>query len=547
MSEIDCDSEEYIEEEEENEISKIPKDILDYANKIADLQELLMNLSSENISDSIEELKANGYFDTYSLVNSFISHLLEVTDFRPFKIPLLCKFLNQLFEKIESNNELIDQIKKELILQIFLSISNPYPFPNESSRPNFLYNLYSQKVVPLDSIIEQLRKFIDNYKTYSEPIAWVVSYFIDLVPDDIINETKKRIRQDKDTNPIFLDFFNTYRYDDSAEKGRHIKTNGFIEILRRDDVETLHNALNPLFEYDTIIKPNLFESCWFIQREPSLILCSAYFGSVKCFKYLLLNHADVNKRDNDSHSLAQFAVAGGNVEIVRLVEQSGCNFSDTVHIATHFYQSEIFEWLHLTKFPDLTVDNFDRYSILHHAAYSGNISLLVKCINSGCDVNLFKNPYYRETPILKAAENGKNDALKILLSVPEIDPNIRCNSETPLMFAARNGRDECVKLLCASKEVDVNAEGQLGTALHYAAYFCQTDVVRILVDSKRIDISHLNMNNQSAYTIAKRKGLTEITKILSVKRSKFAAIHEICNMNVLMFLFWTLLILYAIF
>lgn len=516
-------------EEDENELNKIPQDVLAYANKIIDLQELLMTLSIDNISDSIEELKENGYFETESFLNSFVCHLLEVPDFRPSKISLLCTFVNQLFESLNDKPELIEYILNELLRQLFLSLSNPNPFPNESSRPNFLYNLYKQKVLTIESIIVHIQRFLDNYTWFAEPIAWIVSYFIELVPDEILKETKRRLKIHPNTNPIFLDFFNTYSTTNTSENIEKKNMNAYVEILKNDDVEELKKALNPLFEFDTIIKPSIFEPCYFIQREPTLILCAAYFGSIKCFKYLLLNHANLNKRDTDSKSLAQFAVAGGNVEIVRLVEQSGCDFSDTAHIATHFYHSDIFEWLHLTKFPDLNKNNFDRYSILHHAAYSGNIGVLVKCINSGCDVNKYNNPLYKETPILKAAENGKSAAVKILLSVDEIDPNIRCNSETPLMFAARNGRDECVKFLCDSEKVDVLAVGELGTALHYASLYCQTDCVRILVNSNRIDTEILNRDGQNAFYLAKRVRAVEIEKILAVNRNALSPIYDFLN------------------
>lgn len=525
MNSLGNENERYT-EDDEVETSKIPQDILDYANKIIDLQELLMNLSTDNISESIDELIGNEYFATDLFIKTFISHLLEVPDFRPTKILLLCTFLNQLFERTEVNSDLINRIQEELLRQLFLSLSNPNPFPNESSRPNFLYNLYTQKVLKIESIIVHIQKFIENYTWFAEPIAWIVAYFIDLVPAEILNETRRRLRKNSEVNPLFIHFFNTYRPTDAIERRN---SNAYVEILKNDDVEELKKALNPLFEFDSIIKPSIFEPCYFIQREPSLILCSAYFGSVKCFKYLILNHADVNKRDNDSRTLAQFAVAGGNVEIVRLVEQCGCNFSDTAHIATHFFHSDIFEWLHLTKFPDLNKDNFDRYSILHHAAYSGNIGVLVMCINSGCDVNKFNNPLYCETPILKAAENGKSDAVKILLSVKEIDPNIKCNSETPLMFAARNGRDECVNILCHSDKVKVNEVGVMGTALHYAACYCQTEVVKILVDSNRINVDAVNQNGESAYYLAKRARAEEVLRILETKRTVISSVYDFLN------------------
>ena len=57
------------------------------------------------------------------------------------------------------------------------------------------------------------------------------------------------------------------------------------------------------------------------------------------FKYLLLNF---NQNFND---LAKYAVAGGNVEIIRLCDQNHFNFNDTLYIALSFRRNDIAQWI----------------------------------------------------------------------------------------------------------------------------------------------------------------------------------------------------------
>lgn len=463
------EEEEKHEEEEYIEIDPFPPDILNYANKIATLQDILMNIEPDNMVLIFLYLIENNYFESESLISNFISHILEVTDFRPAKIPLLCDFFSKLFFEIKGSPATIETIGNELLRQLFLSISNPYPFPNESSRPHFLYQLYKHQVIQIEKIIEKLNDFISNYNWFVEPIAWVVCYFIDLVPSTIIKKATSRVKNDRYSNIVFRNFFNEKIFNNIERKN----INKYVEVLKNDDVDGLYSLLSPSFNYDLTIPQCIFEECWFIQREPTLICCAAYFGSIKCFKYLFLNGADLNKADQESRTVAQFAVAGGNIEMVRLAEFVGCNFEGTIQIAAHFFQNEIFEWLYSTKFNDLSQEE----KLLHHAAYSGNVRILVHCVLNGCDVN---GGYHPQTPILKAAENGKSDSVLILLSHPKTDPNRPCNNETPLIYAARNGRDECVKILCSSEKVDVNWDGNDGNALDYAIKYRQLDVVNVL-------------------------------------------------------------------
>ena len=93
-------------------------------------------------------------------------------------------------------------------------------------------------------------------------------------------------------------------------------------LIRSDDVisfQKVHSSTN--LNLDTKINSN-YENCEFSERNPSLIEYSALFGAVNVFKYLLLNGATLTE------NLSQFAVTGGNYEIIHILEENGSKFDN---------------------------------------------------------------------------------------------------------------------------------------------------------------------------------------------------------------------------
>lgn len=118
--------------------------------------------------------------------------------------------------------------------------------------------------------------------------------------------------------------------------------NSIINAIENDDADKLQTLLVQLNidanqKIDEIIK-NVFS----LPRKYNLtfIKYAAFKGSIKCFKYLLINNAKIDQDD-----IALFAVAGGNNEIIRLCDQKGCNFSGTIKISIKNHYYSITEWL----------------------------------------------------------------------------------------------------------------------------------------------------------------------------------------------------------
>ena len=77
----------------------------------------------------------------------------------------------------------------------------------------------------------------------------------------------------------------------------------------------------------------------FIKGKVTQLDAAALFGSIKCFKYLMMN------QDNITDDTCVFAVAGGNSEIIHICEQKGLKFEKCLRCASTYHRFEIYDWL----------------------------------------------------------------------------------------------------------------------------------------------------------------------------------------------------------
>ena len=123
-----------------------------------------------------------------------------------------------------------------------------------------------------------------------------------------------------------------------------------VEYIRNDDLDSLTTFLNNHNEIEIdkfLIEKNIYERCdMIIEKKCTMIDCSAFFGSIKCFKYLFSN-------SKTTFSTFKFAIMGGNIEIIHLIENKFDDITSTIKTDTIFtlscsikyHRTSIFEWL----------------------------------------------------------------------------------------------------------------------------------------------------------------------------------------------------------
>ena len=257
-------------------------------------------------------------------------------------------------------------------------------------------------------------------------------------------------------------------------------------IIKNDDVQTLQdrsqNERN--FDINQEIKLHSYECSAIPESNATLVQFAAYYGSMKCFRFLMKN-ADITVSKSPDFPTECFAIAGGNGEVIDSFIKRRCGFKDALKTVVSCHRYELFDTIY--------AKNKDKVAF-HYAAASSNLSALVFFIEHGSDVNQVApndNEDIIETPLHFAAKFGRSDSTRLLLSHKKIDVNIGAGLRTPLHIAAAKGFAEVVDLLITmSKSLDVNAlTGANRTALQDAAHFGHLRVVQSLLGVKGIELN----------------------------------------------------------
>ena len=113
------------------------------------------------------------------------------------------------------------------------------------------------------------------------------------------------------------------------------------EAIIRDDIDEL---MKLLIDKNMSVHDSLnFDSIEYIKTYSSnisIIDYAALHGSVKCFKYAIMNDA---KYYQDTQ---KFAIEGGNVEIIHILEQKGAKFENLYMDAIGYHRNDIADWLY---------------------------------------------------------------------------------------------------------------------------------------------------------------------------------------------------------
>ncbi|OCK72965.1 ankyrin, partial [Lepidopterella palustris CBS 459.81] len=81
------------------------------------------------------------------------------------------------------------------------------------------------------------------------------------------------------------------------------------------------------------------------------------------------------------------------------------------------------------------------------------------------------SPASKNQALLKAAENGREGIVKLLVEQDDVDINSKDGvGKTPLSWAAKKGRTEVVRLLLTESGININSKDGAGkTPLSWAA------------------------------------------------------------------------------
>ena len=150
------------------------------------------------------------------------------------------------------------------------------------------------------------------------------------------------------------------------------------------------------------------------------------------------------------------------------------------------------------------MEDTEACSKLRNAVKQGNRTRLEEALDlQGVNPNLRLGDMTSHTPLTSAVEMVRPDLVKLLLSHPATDPNMKgLDGFTPLTLAVTKGCSETVSLLLGSERCEVNTrEGGGMTALHLAVLYNNINMVRTLLADSRT-VRDLKVEGQTALQLA---------------------------------------------
>lgn len=212
---------------------------------------------------------------------------------------------------------------------------------------------------------------------------------------DSSDDSSSDEEEGEDLDPELLEFFRHFDKlrENNWELLKKYRLNGCnhnrINIaIKEDDVDEVQRIVSEQnLDVNKTSRPSIFELSMFCQTDPTFIQISAFYGSVECFKYFYLNGADIQKCDEEGKTTVHFAVAGGNNEIIRLLQRANADFRGAGNIATLYHRNEIFKWIYDTIENDVTFVDKYHGTLLESSCGSNNLEVFRFCMEHGTDVN----------------------------------------------------------------------------------------------------------------------------------------------------------------
>ena len=161
------------------------------------------------------------------------------------------------------------------------------------------------------------------------------------------------------------------------------------------------------------------------------------------------------------------------------------------------------------------VDTLSPFSGLHCASFFGIVEIVACLIEMECyDIN--EVDFSGCGPLVWAARNGHEGALKILLERQEINPDKPDNDDrTPLSHAAKNGHERVIKILLGWEEVNPDKPDKFDrTPLSYAAESGHEGVMKMLLKRGRVNPDKLDTFGRTPLSYAACFGHEGVVKIL---------------------------------
>lgn len=293
-----------------------------------------------------------------------IHELLSFLQIRPFCIDLIHNLIEELYSKASERNS-FNLLPEKIIHYIFRKIKTCKQANLREIIPSIrlLSYLTKSNLINSDLIISNLKNYTFNefpgaitiLRFFLAPIVTNCSHKLDNILQ--INEDLT-ISENPEIWCLWVKFHDFHRddWDTIISSATHGCNDDSLEyFLMKDDLENFQNitSVKPDFDFNQKVQLPVFFYFPLPEKKASLIEIAAFYGSINCFKFLYNNIKIEGKIG--FYSVIDYAVAGGNLEIVRICMQNGLEPANSLSFAISFRRNNIFEFL-LSSYTDIDIN-----------------------------------------------------------------------------------------------------------------------------------------------------------------------------------------------
>lgn len=382
-------------------LQSILDDVLNKPNELSSLMQLenkILNLTESNYDDVI--LFINDFVKSKYDVRIISRLIYKICFARSSNIPLLVKLASE-------SKDVLKRFLK-LVLKEF-NDKKEITLPNEI---NFILFYLIEFGINSEEILASIT-----------PKANSMTFWSHLTNKEGSKEHIEKIKKGENPDPIP----NAIRHDDS------------------DTLQKLIIASN--FNVNGRATSSVYEICSFMNKKSTLVEYAAFFGAVKCYKYLMLNGAKYPRY------VFEIGIAGGNSEIIHLIEQNESFFlsNNSAYNAILFHRLDIFEWL-VSNHPE-AIGNYE--SFLGRCIDESAFSIIELMLREGADPNgLPTNP-----ALFSAINNDNLRLVDFLLQLENVNTSISDrNGNTVLHTACLGQKTEIIRFLLKNPRINKNSK-----------------------------------------------------------------------------------------
>lgn len=283
---------------------------------------------------------------------------------------------------------------------------------------------------------------------------------------------EKSIRRDKKRRHRAIIRWNKDKENSFVSSIENSIRNDKLENLQKMDIKTIISQRYPA-PYGAVFLKG--------QHIPFLSY-AAFFRAENVFKEFFdqCNFADMSE---NGWKAIHYAAAGGDMNIIKMLENNGALVEGIGHCAILFHQDNLFLWAVENNKILINQPYFEAGdTLLHCAAKSGNVFAAKYLLEHGAAPNQINSE--NESPLLICCQNGNAEIVKLLLD-HHVLLDVADNNWTPLHAAVFSNYQDIVKMLLlkgADPFMKV-MENEIGISLEFDSPFAfarQKDMIDLL-------------------------------------------------------------------